>query len=129
MTTQINFRDFQGFEHLKEFVQLTVDQTIGKLDMSRFADVNITIGTDHARHDGRSPFFMCEATLKVKSQKVFVKKVDVDFQASVRKCMKAACQILVKKHTMKRQKHRQGLSGLAQMSYSEPGDLSPTNDF
>lgn len=118
MKTQITFRDFKGFDHLREYVQATIDQTLGKLDLTRFADVNIIVGTDHARHaDGRVPQFLCEATLKVKSQKIFVKKLDADFQASVRKCMKAVTDILVKKTTARRHKIRRGISNMAQMSY------------
>lgn len=118
MKTQITFRDFKGFDHLREYVQTTIDQTIGKLDLGRLADVNVIIGTDHARHvDGKAPNFLCEATLKVKSQKIFVKKLDADFQASVRKCMKAATDILIKKSTARRHKIRRGIASLAQMSY------------
>ncbi len=118
MKTQITFRDFKGFDHLREYVQATIDQTIGKLDLSRFADVNVIVGTDHARHlDGRPPSFLCEATLKVKSQKIFVKKLDTDFQASVRKCMKAVSDILIKKTTARRHKVRRGIANMAQMSY------------
>lgn len=118
MKTQITFRDFKGFDHLREYVQATVEQTVGKLDLGRFADVNVIIGTDHARHAaGRSPNFLCEATIKVKSQKIFVKKLDADFQASVRKCMKAVSDILVKKTTARRHKIRRGIASMAQMSY------------
>lgn len=118
MKTQITFRDFKGFDHLREYVQATIDQTVGKLDLGRFADVNIIVGTDHARNgDGGSPNFLCEATLKVKSQKIFVKKLDHDFQGSVRKCMKALSDIVVKKTRTRRHKIRRGLANLAQMSY------------
>jgi ribosome-associated translation inhibitor RaiA len=127
MKTQITFRDFKGFDHLREYVQSTIDQTLGKLDLSRYADVNVIIGTDHARHtDGKSPNFLCEVTLKVKSQKIFVKKIDADFQASVRKCMKAASDILVKKTTARRHKIRRGIASMAQMSYGASYSPSTT---
>lgn len=127
MKTQITFRDFKGFDHLREYVQTTIDQTVGKLDLSRFADVNIIIGKDHARHaDGGSPNFLCEATLKVKSQKIFVKKLDADFQTSVRKCMKAVSDILIKKTTARRHKVRRGIASMAQMSYGTSFSPSTT---
>jgi ribosome-associated translation inhibitor RaiA len=118
MKTQITFRDFKGFDHLRDYVQTTIDQTVGKFDLSRSADVNVIIGTDHARHfDGRSPHFLCEATIRFKSQKIFVKKLDVDFQAAVRKCMKTVSDILVKKTRTRRHKIRRGMANMAQMSY------------
>lgn len=118
MKTQITFRDIKGFDHLREYVQATIDQTLGKLDSSLFTDLNVIIGTDHARHvDGRSPDFLCEATIKVKSQKIFVKKIDADFQMSVKKCMKALSDIIVKKTKARRHKIRRGTAHLAQMSY------------
>ena len=118
MKTQITFRDFKGFHHLREYVQATIDQTLGKLDSSGFADVTVIIGTDHARHiDGRSPNFLCEATIKVKSQKIFVKKINSDFQTSVKKCIKALSDIIVKKTKARRQKLRRGMVNMAQVSY------------
>ncbi len=129
MKTQITFRDFKGFGHLREYVQTTLDQTVGKLDLSRTADVNVIIGTDHARHvDGRSPDFLCEATIRVKSQKIFVKKLDADFQQAVRKCMKVLSDILVKKTTIRRHKIRKGIANRAQMSYL-PNFTPSTNEI
>ena len=118
MTTQITFRDLKGFDHLREYVQATINQTVGKLNLSRSTDINIIIRTDHGRQaDGRPPVFLCEATLKDKSQKIFVKKFDADFQTSVRKCMKAVTDILVKRSAARRHKTRRGLTNIAQMTY------------
>lgn len=118
MRKQITFRDFKGFDHLRDFVETACDQSIGKLDPGHVGDVNITIGTDHARHkDGRYPQFLCEATLRLKSQKIFVKKFDIDFQSAVRKCMKALSDILIKKSATRRHRIRRGLASMTQISY------------
>ena len=118
MRKQITFRKFKGFDHLRDYVEMAFDQSIGKLDTSHFADVNIIIGTDHARHkDGRPPQFLCEATLKAKSQKIFVKKLDTDFQSAVRKCMKALSDIIIKKSTARRHKIRRGLAKIDEIIY------------
>ncbi len=129
MKTQITFRDFKGLDHLKEYVEATIEHTIGKLDVEKATDLNIIIGSDHARHkDGRAPDFLCEATLRVKTQKIFVKKLDADFKVAVRKCMKAISDILIKKSTIRRHKIRKGSAHTEQSNYIE-STTSAQNDL
>lgn len=106
MKTQIIFRGFEGFDHLKSFVQETLEHSLGKLELGNVDEVKMIVGTTHARRLGRPPSFLCEAIMKSRNRSFFAKKIDLDFQNSVRKCVKALSRLVINSSRSKRDKRR-----------------------
>ncbi len=104
---QIIFRGFEGLDHLKVFVMDCLESTVGKIDTNnQTTEVKVILGTTHHRHLGQPPEFLCETLLKTKRRTFFTKKIDQDFYASVKKCMKALSKNLINSNRSKREKHR-----------------------
>ena len=106
MKTQVIFRGFEGLDHLKNFVQETLDHSIDKLELVNVDEVKVIVGTTHARRLGRPPTFQCEAMMKSRNRSFFAKKNDLDFQGSVRKCVKALSKLVINSTRTKRDKRR-----------------------
>ena len=106
MKTQVIFRGFEGLDHLKSFVQETLEHSIGKLDLGSSDEIKVIVGTTHARRLGRPPTFVCESLMKSRNRSFFAKKNDIDFQSSVRKCVKALSKLVINSTRTKRDKGR-----------------------
>lgn len=106
MKTKVIFRGFEGFEHLKNFVQETVEHSLGKLDIGNVQEVKVIVGKTHSRRLGHPPSFSCEAVMKTRKRTFFAKKMDLDFQAAVRKCAKALSQIFINTNRNSRDRRR-----------------------
>lgn len=106
MKTNIIFRGFEGFDHLKSFVQDTIEHSIGKLDLGNVQEIKVIVGTTHSRRLGHPPDFSCEAVMKTKKRTFFAKKMDLDFHSAVRKCAKALSKIFINTSRNARDKRR-----------------------
>lgn len=106
MKTEVIFRGFEGFEHLKNFVQDSLEHAIGKLDLANVQEVKVIVGTTHSRRLGHPPSFSCEAVMKTRRRTFFAKKMDLNFQTSVRKCMKTLSQMFIDTARTRREKRR-----------------------
>lgn len=106
MKTNVIFRGFEGFDHLKSFVQDTIEHSIGKLDLGNVQEIKVIVGTNHSRRLGRPPDFSCEAVMKTKRRTFFAKKMDLDFHSAVRKCAKALSKIFINSSRNARDKRR-----------------------
>ena len=49
MKTKVIFRGFEGFDHLKSFVQETIEHSIGRLDHGNIHEIKVIVGTTHSR--------------------------------------------------------------------------------
>lgn len=106
MKTNIIFRGFEGFDHLKTYVQECLDNSLGKLDLGKIDEIKVIVDTTHHRRQGHPPRFLCEAMMKAKNRTYFSKKTDANFQASVKKCAKALSKIYVSATRSQRDKRR-----------------------
>lgn len=95
MKTSILFRNFDGLDHLKNFVEESVDQSIGKFESWRHVDIHIVMSTAKGRSDLHRPIFECEMLIKGKgvTRPIIVKKINTDFYQSVRSSLRAAEKI------------------------------------
>jgi hypothetical protein len=106
MKTNVIFRGFEGFDHLKTFVQDTIEHSIGKLDLGNVQEIKVIVGTTHSRRLGHPPDFSCEAVMKTRKRTFFAKKMDLDFHSAVRKCAKALSKIFINTNRNARDKRR-----------------------
>ncbi len=106
MKTQVIFRGFEGFDHLKKYVLDCLENTVGKLDTHSLDEVKVIVDTTHNRRLGHPPEFLCEALMRTRARTFFTKKIDKDFHASVKKCMKALSKTLINSTRAKRDKRR-----------------------
>lgn len=106
MKTQIIFRGFEGFDHLKKYIIDSFESSVGKLDLSQVDDLKVIVGTTHARRLGHPPSFSCEAIMKSKRHTFFAKKTDAEMQNSVKKCMKAIARKFIHTSRALRDKRR-----------------------
>lgn len=106
MKTEIIFRGFEGFDHLKTFVQDTVDHAIGKLDLGNVQAIKVIVGTTHSRRLGHPPSFSCEAVMKTRKRTFFAKKMDLDFQSAVRKCARTISKMFIDTNRNTRDRRR-----------------------
>lgn len=106
MKTNVIFRGFEGFEHLKKFVVDTIEHSIGRLDLSNVREIKVIVGTTHSRRQGHPPDFSCEAVMKTNRRTFFAKKMDVNFHSAVRKCSKALSKIFINTKRNMRDKKR-----------------------
>lgn len=95
MKTEIIFRGFEGFDHLKTFVQDTLEHSIGKLDLGNVQAIKVIVGTNHSRRLGHPPSFSCEAVMKTRKRIFFAKKMDLNFQSAVRKCARTLSKMFI----------------------------------
>jgi ribosome-associated translation inhibitor RaiA len=95
MKTSIQFRNFDGLNHLKSFVEESVDQSIGKFESWRHFDIHVVMNTAKGRSDSHRPVFECELLIKGQgvNRPIFVKKINTDFYQSVRSTLRAAEKI------------------------------------
>lgn len=106
MKTEIIFRGFEGFEHLKTFIHDTIEHSVGKLDLGNVQAIKVTVGTNHSRRLGHPPSFSCEAVMKTRKRTFFAKKIDLNFQASVRKCLRTLSKMFIDTNRDARDKRR-----------------------
>lgn len=106
MRTNIIFRGFEGFEHLRNYVQDSLDSSLGKLNLDKVDEIKIIIDTTHHRRLGHPPEFLCEAMMKTKNRQFFSKKTDVNFYQSVRKCTRAIAKAYISSTRSLRDKRR-----------------------
>ncbi len=106
MKTNVIFRGFEGFDHLKSFVIDTIEHSIGKLDLGNIQEVKIIVGTTHSRRIGHPPDFSCEAVMKTKKRTFIAKKIDLDFHSAVKKCVKTLSKIFINTNRNARDKRR-----------------------
>jgi|JI6StandDraft_1071083.scaffolds.fasta_scaffold314843_2 ribosome-associated translation inhibitor RaiA len=95
MKTSLQFRNFDGFDHIKSFVEDSLDHSIGKFESWRHFDIHMVMSTVKGRTETHRPIFECELMLKGKGVKrpIIVKKMNSDFYQSVRSCLKATEKI------------------------------------
>ena len=106
MKTNVIFRGFEGFDHLKSFVLDSIEHSIGKLDLGNVQEIKVIVGTTHSRRLGHPPDFSCEAVMKTRKRTFFAKKMDLDFHSAVRKCAKALSKIFINTNRNARDKRR-----------------------
>jgi hypothetical protein len=109
MKTSVNFRGFEGFDHLQSYVQSSFEHMIGRLDLGNVQEVKVIVGTNRSRRPGRSPGFSCEAVLKSRHRQFFVRKTDNDFQVAVRKCVKALSKVFMNTTRNRRDSRRRNI--------------------
>lgn len=106
MKTNIIFRGFEGFDHLRNYVQDCLDNSLGKLDLGQIDEIKVIVDTTHHRRLGHPPQFLCEAMMKTRNRNFFTKKTDLNFHASVKKCTRALAKIYVGMTRSRRDKRR-----------------------
>lgn len=106
MKTQVTFRGFEALDHLRTYVEDCLNNSVGKLDLGHIDEVKVIVGTTNSRRLGHKPQFLCEAVMKTQRRVFFAKKIDLDFQSSVRKCMKALSKRLINTTRTRRDKRR-----------------------
>lgn len=96
MNTSVQFRNFDGFDHIKNFVENSVDIALGKFEAWRDFETHVVLRTVKARTLTHAPVFECELVMIGKGllRPVVVKKKNSDFYLALRDCIKASEKIL-----------------------------------
>ena len=96
MKTKIQFRTIEELDHLKTFVEDTVEQSLRKFESWHNFDVRLVLGTAKGRSHSHRPIFNCELILKCNefSRPIIVRKLNSNFYHMVRDCLKSAEKIL-----------------------------------
>lgn len=96
MRTSIQFRNLEGLDHIRSYVENSVDQTVGKFESWRQFDAHVTLGMAKTRSTNHKPIFECEVLIKGKGlqRPIFTKKTNADFYQALRSSLKAAEKIL-----------------------------------
>lgn len=91
MRLDLQFRNFQGLDHIRDYVETTIEQVLGKFETGRQFDVQVFMGMVKARSTTHAPVFECEVLVNGKGLKrpIFAKKTSSDFYKAVRSCLKA----------------------------------------
>ncbi len=106
MRTNIIFRGFEGFEHLRDYVQDCLDSSLGKLNLNSVDEIKVIVDTTHGRRLGHPPQFLCETVMKTKNRNFFAKKTDASFHHSIKKCTRAIAKTYVSSTRSLRDKRR-----------------------
>jgi ribosome-associated translation inhibitor RaiA len=91
MKTLVQFRNFEGVDHLKQFVESSINQTVGKFESWRHFNIHVVLGMVKGRTDLQRPIFECELLINGRGlgRPIVVKKINSDFYQVVRSCLKA----------------------------------------
>jgi len=90
MKTTVQFKNFEGFEHIRTFVEDLVDQALARFESSRHLSAHVILGTVKA--GTHKPIFECEFLIKgtgIRSP-IIIKKKDSDFYQALRSCISAS---------------------------------------
>jgi ribosome-associated translation inhibitor RaiA len=119
MRTSMQFKNFDGFEHLREFVLESVEHTLGKFESHRDFETQIILGAEKRMGDGHKPVFECEILLRGKGihKPIVAKKKNIDFYQAVRSCLRASEKILRRTSRIRVSKRRRA---------DTIGSMSPT---
>lgn len=92
MRTSLKFRNFEGLDHIRNYVENVADQFLGKFESWRQFDTHIVLGMAKARSTTHPPVFECEVLVKGRGLRrpVFTKKTSADFYQALRDSLKAA---------------------------------------
>lgn len=92
MKTSLQFRNFDGLDHIKLFTEESIYQSLDKFEAWRDFDIHMVISTVKARSSSHRPIFQCELLLTGKgiAKPIIVKKISSDFYHSVRTCLHVA---------------------------------------
>jgi ribosome-associated translation inhibitor RaiA len=92
----VQFRNFEGFEHLRSFVEKAANQTLGRFESWKNFETHIVLATVKSRTTTHAPVFECELLMKSRGlqKPIVVKKESSNFYQAVRNCVKASEKIL-----------------------------------
>ncbi|MBK7963842.1 MAG: HPF/RaiA family ribosome-associated protein [Bdellovibrionales bacterium] len=96
MRTSIQFRSLEGLDHIRSYVENSVDQAVGKFESWRQFDTHVILGMAKTRSSTHKPVFECEVLVKGKGlqRTIFTKKTSADFYQAVRSSLKTVEKIL-----------------------------------
>lgn len=118
MQINLQFRNFEGLDHIRDYVESSVDQFLGKFESWRQFDVQIFMGMVKARSATHVPVFECEVLVNGKGlqRSIFAKKASPDFYKAVRSCLKATEKSL-RRASKIRVSHRRRLAAMPEENF------------
>jgi ribosome-associated translation inhibitor RaiA len=124
MTTLVQFRNFQGLEHIRAYIENAVDLSVGKFESWRHFNTRVIVGLAKGRSDLHHPIFECELVIRGTSRSIplVVKKADPDIYRALRSCMHAAEKILRRSSKMRK-------SGRHHRDAEADHNLKPDSEF
>ena len=96
MKTSVQFRNFNGLEHIQNYVKDSVDQSLGKFESWRQFNAHVILSMVRTRSNTHTPIFECEVLIKGKGlhRPVITKKTNSNFYQAFRSSLRAAEKIL-----------------------------------
>lgn len=88
MRTDVIFRDIKMFDHLRDFVEQSAEDSTADFDRRDFHTV-VIVSKTAPRTETHGPMFKCTVLVRAKSLRspLFVKKEDGDFHTVVREAL------------------------------------------
>lgn len=116
MKTQVQFKNLQGMEHIREYVASSFSLSLARFEMWKEFDSQIILGTDKARSENHRPVFHCELILRSRDlhSPVIVKKSNANFYTAIHDTLHAAEKILRRRSKARVSKRRRQSSEIAQ---------------
>jgi ribosomal subunit interface protein len=92
MKTTTQFKNISGLEHIRNFVENSINQSLGKFEAWREFDAHVVMRTAKARSDSHKPVFESELVIEGKglNRPIIVKKKNSDFYQAFNACILAA---------------------------------------
>ncbi len=113
MNTNVQFINLNGFNHMRLFVEASVDRSLGKFDAADKLDTNVSLGVARARTETQSPLFECEVLITGNGRwfrPIVVKKENTDFYKAFKECLNSAEKGLRRQSKLRSSSRRHGTS-------------------
>ncbi len=96
MKTNIIFKNFEGFEHIRNFVEDATEKSLGKFERSKEFIASVICGVRRHTDNNNQSVFDCEVILSPgnNAHKTVVKRSGPNFYTSIKECLRTAERIL-----------------------------------